>query len=172
MIFGDNGRSAISWDTYEGLMVQIGVLSYTAMLLASLLVSSTIMWAVMWAISRFSAAGMDPLNAPIVVPESAPRSLHLFNKVNTVFFGVLTYIMSLRWAELFLRFAARHLVGVTIASLIAVGGYYAAVRLSLDYVYCVPDDRATSHFKCTPEEEDRPVTVDVFDRVIDSGLYG
>lgn len=172
MIFGDNERSEIDWATYESLLVQVGMLSYTAFLLLSVLGALALSLAFFWLVSKFLTGVIgDHLDLEPADPDT-PRSSRLFHQVRYGLALGLKYVLSFRWYFSILKFLTRYFLPVTAAALVAGVAYYSAVRLSLDYLYCVADERATAHYKCSPEEEGQPVTVQIFDRVVDSGLYG
>ncbi len=168
MIFNDNERSEIDWDTYESLLVQVGVLSYTAVILLCVLGGLALSLPFVWLVSKFFTGVISDHLDPVPADPDTPWSLRLFHRARSG----LEYVLSFRWYFSVLKFLTRYFLPVTAAALVAGVAYYGAVRLSLDYLYCVADERATAHYKCSPEEEGRPVTVQIFDRVVDSGLYG
>lgn len=172
MIFNDNERSEIDWDTYESLLVQVGVLSYTAAILLGVLGGLALSLPFIWLVSKFFTGVISDHLDPVPANPDTSWSLRLFHRACSGLALGLEYVLSFRWYFSILKFLTRYFLPVTAAALVAGVAYYSAVRLSLDYLYCVADERATAHYKCSPEEEGRPVTVQIFDRVVDSGLYG
>lgn len=168
----DRGRSGIDWDTYEGLAVQIGILSYTALVLVTLLAALVFSWAFFAAIAWFSKGAFSGVSDPVPDSPGASRPARVINWVLNSGNTAIIYIFSMGWYASLLRLFTRHLMPITFAALVGVLVYWLSIGLAFDYLYCVADDRAEPQFQCVPAEEQRVAPFRVFDRVIDSAVSG